>query len=122
MKRLALDRPRPVVWDGDYVKSEYLVHLPGECVVCWPNAGLMNSMDGSGRSWEPDGALHISRLDGRAQMEDRWPLKTTGPFWVWWADPEYRRVVEAAYQQADNSAGARLQRERKRAKRARKRR
>jgi hypothetical protein len=35
---------------GDYEKVEYLVELlNGEVVVCYPNAGLMNATDSSGR-------------------------------------------------------------------------
>ena len=39
---------------GDYDKKEYLIGLlNGEVVNCWPNAGYMTAMDGSGRDFEP---------------------------------------------------------------------
>lgn len=42
------------VWDGEYEKGHYILITPtGEEVVCWPNAGFMNSSDGSGRKWLP---------------------------------------------------------------------
>lgn len=45
----------PYIWDGDYDKQFYWVHLPdGTRVECWPNAGIMMSTDGSGRQWSPE--------------------------------------------------------------------
>lgn len=42
-------------WSGEYNKQYYDVLLPdGEIVAnCWPNAGQMMAMDGSGRKWSP---------------------------------------------------------------------
>jgi hypothetical protein len=51
----------PVLWDGDYEKVFYRVHLPsGEFVQCYPNAGWMNATDGSGRMWKPQDAVLVS--------------------------------------------------------------
>jgi hypothetical protein len=69
---------KPAIWDGSYTKRMYVVHLPGECVVCWPNAGLMNAMDGSGRIFKPDGRTVITvmsdkeadRYDAMDEAED----------------------------------------------------
>ena len=67
-------------WDGEYEKQHYwlllpryLPSLPGqtaavndsspkgrELVHCWPNAGMMHALDGSGRAWSPDPMLLIS--------------------------------------------------------------
>lgn len=39
---------------GDYDKKEYDVELlNGEELKCWPNAGAMMSLDGSGRMFDP---------------------------------------------------------------------
>ncbi len=51
----------PVLWDGDYEKVFYRVHLPsGELVQCYPNAGWMNATDGSGRMWKPDDRVLVT--------------------------------------------------------------
>lgn len=52
----------PQIWDGEYEKLFYWVHLPsGERVQCWPNAGIMNSTDGSGRQWRPEEGVLVSQ-------------------------------------------------------------
>ena len=52
-------------WDGDYEKVEYEVKLKsGEVVVCWPNAGRMNALDGSGREFYP------KDVDGIRELKD----------------------------------------------------
>jgi hypothetical protein len=52
------------VWDGDYEKQFYwLQTADGERVKCYPNAGIMNSLDGSGRQWRPDGAVQVEPID-----------------------------------------------------------
>lgn len=51
----------PYIWDGDYDKIFYWVHLPdGTRVECWPNAGFMMSTDGSGRRWGPEDKPTVS--------------------------------------------------------------
>ncbi len=47
--------------DFDYVKDFYEVLLPtGEIVpLCWPNAGLMNTSDGTNRRWSPDDNISV---------------------------------------------------------------
>lgn len=46
------------VWDGEYEKEFYDVRLPsGEIILCWPNSGVMNSLDGSGRVFRFDTEL-----------------------------------------------------------------
>lgn len=50
-----------VPWTGNYAKQHYDVKLPsGEIIKhCWPNAGIMNATDGSGRQFKPeDGVLY----------------------------------------------------------------
>jgi hypothetical protein len=74
---------KPAVWDGHYTKRDYIVHLPGECVKCWPNAGVMNALDGSGRIFKPDGKLVVSVLPNeeadRYDAEDA-AIDSAGPF------------------------------------------
>jgi hypothetical protein len=73
-----LEQPTPVVWDGDYDKQFYWVHLPdGSRVECWPNAGIMNATDGSGRQWRPEDkplitvqADHESRFKAPAALRE----------------------------------------------------
>lgn len=44
----------PHVWTGRYIKWFYYVHLDeGVRVLCWPNAGRMAAIDGTGREWWP---------------------------------------------------------------------
>ena len=56
-------------WDGSYEKQSYDVWVKGGDVVlgCWPNAGKMAAVDGSGRSWTPDAvlAVRVSEFQGR---------------------------------------------------------
>lgn len=62
---------KPEVWDGHYTKREYIVHLSGECVRCWPNAGLMYAIDGTGRVFKPDGKTVVSIMtDAEADRYD----------------------------------------------------
>lgn len=70
-----------VPWTGHYDKEHYVVLMPdGERVLCWPNAGLMNACDGSGRMWKPDGVVRVERID---QTSPEHPLNkysiTDGP-------------------------------------------
>lgn len=48
-------------WTGDYEKKWYDIRLlSGEVIEsCWPNAGCMNSNDGSGRSWKPEDGIEF---------------------------------------------------------------
>ncbi len=53
----------PYLWDGTYRKRWYKVVLEGgEEVICWPNAGGMESTDGSGRSWKPEDQVMVRRI------------------------------------------------------------
>jgi hypothetical protein len=56
-------------WDGEYAKMFYDVWVKGGDVVqqCWPNAGVMCAMDGSGRQWKPapDVAIRKSQWQGK---------------------------------------------------------
>jgi len=48
------------LWDGSYDKTWYDIRLPsGEVLTCWPNAGCMMSMDGSGRTWLPKDNIEV---------------------------------------------------------------
>ena len=56
----AIEYP-PIEWNGEYEKVFYWVHLPGGAKVkCWPNAGLMCSVDGSGRHWKAEDRILVS--------------------------------------------------------------
>lgn len=49
-----------VLWDGTYEKEFYWLYPPGAArVKCWPNAGLMNATDGSGREWKPEDRVRV---------------------------------------------------------------
>lgn len=52
-----------VEWSGAYVKRYYDVLVPktDEIVKCWPNAGLMNALDGSGRSWSFEDHIKVRK-------------------------------------------------------------
>lgn len=58
--------PRPFrVWNGNYQKIEYDVLLEnGEIFKnCYPNAGFMNTIDGSNKKFSPDGKIKIRRAE-----------------------------------------------------------
>lgn len=62
----------PEIWDGSYEKEFHYVHLPdGTKVTCWPNAGTMNAIDGSGRRWRPEDKPLVS-----IQPEEESPIPT----------------------------------------------
>ena len=42
------------IWDGQYEKNPYFTFIKGKEIPCWPNAGVMLAIDGSGRSWKPE--------------------------------------------------------------------
>lgn len=45
-------------FEGDYEKQWYEVRLPdGEILLCWPNAGKMIAIDGSGGEWSPSDGI-----------------------------------------------------------------
>lgn len=46
-------------WNGDYRKTTYLARINGKEVPCWPNAGKMCSIDGSGREWGPEDGIEV---------------------------------------------------------------
>jgi hypothetical protein len=74
----------PEVWDGSYEKEFHYVHLPdGTKVTCWPNAGTMNAVDGSGRRWRPEDKPLVS-----IQPEEESPIPTISR-----ANAEKRRHV-----------------------------
>ena len=56
-------------WDGGYEKQSYDVWVKGCDVVvgCWPNAGFMSAVDGTGRKWKPTDvlAVRVSEYQGR---------------------------------------------------------
>ena len=55
---------RDRLWNGHYVKGHYILTTPtGERVLCWPNAGFMNSSDGSDRQWAPCSNCTVRRID-----------------------------------------------------------
>ena len=65
---------RPRLWNGYYEKRVYLVHVSNdEAVRCWPNAGIMNAMDGSGRAWVPGDNVLVSPHVGLVWDERRVP-------------------------------------------------
>ena len=50
----------------DYKKCEYMVLLKtGEQIICWPNAGRMNAIDGSGREFWLEDIEHYEPIDTR---------------------------------------------------------
>ena len=54
----------PFTDDYDYDKAPYEVLMrDGSAVQCWPNAGLMNALDGSGRMWGPDEHVLVRRCE-----------------------------------------------------------
>jgi hypothetical protein len=63
-KRLTPEEVVALTWipfDGEYEKEFYWALLPdGETVYCWPNAGYMVAVDGSGRQWEPSANIQVS--------------------------------------------------------------
>lgn len=52
-------------WDGEYNKQFYDVLLPNGDILkaCWPNAGKMVSMDGSGRMWSVDDRIQVRKAN-----------------------------------------------------------
>jgi hypothetical protein len=46
---------------GRYVKKFYELRMRknGRPVLCWPNAGYMNAVDGSGRQWSPHADVEV---------------------------------------------------------------
>lgn len=60
---------KPFLWDGSYQKRWYEVTTAsGEKVKCWPNAGIMNSTDGSGRDWHPEDKVLVRRISDLEAM------------------------------------------------------
>lgn len=59
------------IWDGEYEKEPYLLFAPEGAVYCWPNAGKMVAMDGSGREWKPEDNVRVKRstIDELAERE-----------------------------------------------------
>jgi len=56
-----------VIFDGDYEKTQYDVKLPDGTIItgCWPNAGHMCSMDGSGRNWSETDNIQVKESEAR---------------------------------------------------------
>ncbi len=56
--------PDNVLWDGEYEKNFYWVWPPDGSarVMCWPNAGLMNATDSSGRRWKPEDNVRVQMI------------------------------------------------------------
>lgn len=56
---MTLDATEWRPFDGNYFKQWYDVRVNGEIVPwCWPNGGMMMTVDGSGREWG-EGACDI---------------------------------------------------------------
>lgn len=54
------------LWDGQYEKQAYDVWIQGTCNVvlaCWPNAGRMCAVDGTGREWGPEDKIAVRASD-----------------------------------------------------------
>lgn len=51
-------------WNGEYDKDFYEVLLPNGDIVleCWPNAGKMFAMDGTGRMWEVKDKIQVRKV------------------------------------------------------------
>jgi hypothetical protein len=50
-------------WDGSYTKQFYKVLTPeGEYVLCWPNDGAMEALDGTRRFWTRSTGLKVQAL------------------------------------------------------------
>lgn len=47
------------LWDGEYDKRFYAVLIKDKPVFCWPNAGEMNALDGSGKHWKPEDQVMV---------------------------------------------------------------
>lgn len=52
-------QPPYTLWNGDYEKQTYLALINGKEVPCWPNAGEMCAIDGSGRTWKPEDGIQV---------------------------------------------------------------
>lgn len=51
-------------YTGNYEKQWYEVRLPnGEIHLCWPNAGKMNTMDGTGKQWSVGDGIEYRETD-----------------------------------------------------------
>lgn len=52
------------LWDGRYEKNFYWVYPADGAprVKCWPNAGVMNAADGSGREWRPADGVAVALI------------------------------------------------------------
>jgi hypothetical protein len=72
-----------VLWNGTYEKDFYWVYPPGNAprVRCWPNAGMMHAVDGSGRVWKPEEQVGIRFVDD-------------APFSLLSSDPEGRTTPD----------------------------
>jgi hypothetical protein len=48
-------------WDGEYNKQYYDVLLPDGRIIatCWPNAGKMVAMNGSGKMWSVEDKIQV---------------------------------------------------------------
>jgi len=47
-------------WTGAYRKEFYEVRLKsGDIIECWPNAGRMVALDGSGREFKPEDKVAV---------------------------------------------------------------
>lgn len=45
---------------GRYIKTMYQVRLAcGDIILCWPNAGMLHAMDGSGRQFTDKDDIEI---------------------------------------------------------------
>ena len=64
------DELRPFeIWDGDYIKSFYEVKINEEIIDCWPNAGKMMSVDGSGREWNKEDQILVRWIGTKSHLE-----------------------------------------------------
>lgn len=65
------------VWDGAYTKQFYWLYpSDGSArVKCWPNAGLMVSVDDSGRVWKPADGVDVQLITEEAEEPSEYPLR-----------------------------------------------
>lgn len=76
---LIIENPKIVIpknWekftpDFDYEKKPYIVKQNNEYMMCWPNAGRMNALDGTGRSIDPGEDVEVVIVD-----HDEWYVHT----------------------------------------------
>ena len=61
-----------IPWDGDYEKQFYWVRLrkTGRVIICWPNAGYMNELEGKCRQFSRGDVEEIRPIEGWPWSDD----------------------------------------------------